>query len=84
MIRPFLFSHDLKEHKGSIIVPAYDVNGKLWTLQFIDQEGNKRFLSGGKKKGSKKAGGFDIDKKAMMQMMGGFTLLRLTSLMAAV
>jgi len=42
---------DLKEYKGSIIVPAYDVNGKLWTLQFIDQEGNKRFLSGGKKKG---------------------------------
>lgn len=46
-----IFSHDLKEHKGSIIVPAYDVNGKLWTLQFIDSEGNKRFLSGGKKKG---------------------------------
>ena len=42
---------DLKEYKGSIIVPAYDVNGKLWTLQFIDPEGNKRFLSGGKKKG---------------------------------
>ena len=27
--------------------------------------------------------GFEIDSKAMMQMMGGFTVLRLTSLMGA-
>ncbi len=35
----------------------------------------KKGLSGGK------TGGFDVDKKAMMQMMSGFTLLRLTGLM---
>ena len=32
-------------------------------------------------RGGKGTGGFDVDKKAMMQMMGGFTLLRLTGLM---
>ena len=35
----------------------------------------KKGLSGGK------TGGFDVDKKAMMNMMSGFTLLRLTGLM---
>ncbi len=46
-----IFSHDLMEYKGAIVIPAYDANGTLWTLQFIDTEGKKRFLSGGKKKG---------------------------------
>jgi len=46
-----IFSHGLMEYKGALVIPAYDINGKLWTLQFIDTEGKKRFLSGGKKKG---------------------------------
>ncbi len=46
-----IFSHGLMEYKGTIVIPAYDANGTLWTLQFIDTEGKKRFLSGGKKKG---------------------------------
>ena len=46
-----VLAHGLKEHKGSIVIPAYDISNKLWTLQFIDTEGKKRFLSGGKKKG---------------------------------
>ena len=33
-----------------------------------------------KKKGSSATAGFNVDKDAMMQMMGGFTLLRLTNL----
>lgn len=37
--------------RGSIVVPACDAQGKLWTLQFIDKEGNKRFLTGGAKRG---------------------------------
>ena len=44
-------SFGLKMYKNSVIVPLYDVSGKLWSLQFIDGDGNKRFLSGGKKKG---------------------------------
>ena len=38
----------------------------------------------GKKSGEKKAGGFDVDLKAdsgLMEMMGGFTVLRLSSMM---
>lgn len=37
--------------RGSVVVPARDAAGKLWTLQFIDGEGGKRFLSGGAKRG---------------------------------
>ena len=33
-----------------------------------------------KKKGKDSTGGFNVEKGAMMQMMGGFTLLRLTNL----
>ncbi len=46
-----VLSHGLKEYQKCIVVPAYDVTSKLWTLQFIDIEGKKRFLSGGKKRG---------------------------------
>ena len=44
-------AYGIREYKGTLVIPAYDVNGKLCTLQFIDPAGNKRFLSGGKKKG---------------------------------
>jgi putative DNA primase/helicase len=44
-------SHGLREHEGCITIPLYNENGKIRTLQFIDAEGNKRFLSDGKKKG---------------------------------
>lgn len=46
-VRPY----GIKEYKNCLVVPLYDILGKLWALQFIDAEGNKRFLSGGKKKG---------------------------------
>ncbi len=44
-------SHGLREYKGNLVVPAYDQDGKLWTLQFISATGEKRFLAGGRKKG---------------------------------
>jgi putative DNA primase/helicase len=34
-----------------LVIPARDTTGKIWTLQYISPDGNKRFLSGGKKKG---------------------------------
>ena len=40
--------------------------------------------AGKKNKGEKKSGGFDVELKAdsgLMQMMGGFTVLRLSSMM---
>ncbi len=36
---------------GSLVVPLYDTMGQLWTVQHITPDGEKRFLSGGKKKG---------------------------------
>ena len=59
--------------------------GKLWFIGVglkikRKMDANKK----GKKKGEKKSGGFDIDLKAdgsLMQMMGGFTVLRLSSMM---
>jgi putative DNA primase/helicase len=37
--------------KGVLIVPLYDAGNKLVNLQFIQPDGAKRFLAGGKKKG---------------------------------
>ena len=59
--------------------------GKLWFLSMglkikKKMDANKK----GKDKGEKKSGGFEVDLKAdggLMQMMGGFTVLRLTSMM---
>ena len=46
-----VLSHGLKEYKGCLVIPLRDVNGKLWSLQFIAENSEKRFLSGGRKKG---------------------------------
>ena len=43
-------SYGLKEYKDCLLVPLFDNEGKLWSLQFITKD-TKRFLSGGKKKG---------------------------------
>ncbi|MDL2286717.1 AAA family ATPase [Desulfococcaceae bacterium OttesenSCG-928-F15] len=41
----------LKVYNGAMVVPLYDENGKIVSLQFIDADGKKRFLTGGRKKG---------------------------------
>ena len=57
--------------------------GKMW---FAGVGLNiKKKLDANKKPGAKKDGGFDVDLSAgggLMEMMGGFTVLRLTSMMA--
>ena len=59
------------------------LGGKLWFLKFGLTL--KKKMNAGKKGGSeKKSGGFDVDLKSgggLMEMMGGFTVLRLTSMM---
>jgi hypothetical protein len=40
-------AHGLRIYKGCLLVPAYDGDGTLHSLQFIDNKGEKRFLSGG-------------------------------------
>lgn len=44
-------SYGIRKYKGNLVVPAYDQDGKLWTLQFISASGEKRFLAGGRKQG---------------------------------
>lgn len=40
-----------QDKHGNLIIPAYDHQGTIHTLQFISPDGTKRFLSGGTKKG---------------------------------
>lgn len=49
--RKKVLSHGLKEYNGCLVIPLCDSEGKLWSLQFITKDSEKRFLSGGKKKG---------------------------------
>lgn len=44
-------SHGLRISKNSLVIPLHDSAAALHSLQFIDAEGNKRFLSGGRKHG---------------------------------
>ena len=43
--------HGVKISQGNIVVPVMDNDGNISSLQFIDLEGNKKFLKGGKVKG---------------------------------
>ena len=59
--------------------------GKLWFIT-MGLKLKKKMNANKKSKdaGEKKSGGFDVDLKAdgdLMEMMGGFTVLRLTSMM---
>lgn len=44
-------SYGVRVYKNHLIIPIYDYKQKLTSIQYIDPEGNKRFLSGGKIKG---------------------------------
>lgn len=52
----------LKLYKGALVVPLYGEGGKVVSLQFIDADGNKRFLTGGRKKGCFFSIGKNADK----------------------
>lgn len=50
---------------NSLIVPAYDVAGKLQTVQYINEDGTKRFAKDAKREGSfHPIGGFDRIQKS--------------------
>ena len=51
LLKKKVLSYGLKNYKGCLVIPLRDVDGKLWSLQFINENHEKRFLSGGKKKG---------------------------------
>ena len=62
--------------------------GKLWFIGVALKMKKKMDANKKGQKGEKKSGGFDIDLKGadggMMQMLGGFTVLRLTSMLGMV
>lgn len=39
-----------KEHR-SLLIPGFDTEGRLWTAQYINEDGTKRFAKGSKKEG---------------------------------
>jgi putative DNA primase/helicase len=45
-------AHGTRTKDGKLIVPLYDRDSLLATLQFINADGSKQYLKGGKKKGS--------------------------------
>lgn len=44
-------SYGLRQLGRRLLIPAYDAHGHLWTYQAIDEDGQKRFLKGGRKQG---------------------------------
>lgn len=51
LLRKGVRAHGVRLYKGSLVIPLRDHAGTLHSLQFIGGEGNKRFLSGGRKRG---------------------------------
>lgn len=44
-------AHGLRLHKGALVIPLRDADGALHSLQFIGEDGTKRYLSGGRVSG---------------------------------
>ena len=81
------FDIDAPEGRFSLNDKIADImeskRGKLWFIG-VGLKIKKKMDAGKKDPNKKKSGGFDVDLKAdggLMQMMGGFTVLRLTSMM---
>lgn len=51
LVRKQVKAHGLRESRGKLVLPMYSADGTLQSLQFIDADGNKLFLSGGQKRG---------------------------------
>lgn len=51
LVRKGVDAHGLKESRGKLVVPVKDEHGELWNLQFIDGDGEKKFLKGGRVEG---------------------------------
>ena len=82
------FDIDAPEGRFSLNDKVSDImattRGKLWFLGVGLKIKKKMDANKKDKKKGKKSGGFDVDLKAdggLMQMMGGFTVLRLSSMM---
>ena len=52
LVKKCILAYTARIYRGSLIIPLYDENGLLMSLQFIDDDGNKRMMKGGKAQGS--------------------------------
>ena len=60
----------IKEHRGELVIPVHDGEGKIWSLQFIKEDGSKRFLSGGKISGNFAIIGLSLMKESQEVGLG--------------
>ena len=51
LVKKGIQPHHVRLYKGALTVPLYNSQGELINLQFITDDGTKRFLKGGRKKG---------------------------------
>jgi putative DNA primase/helicase len=52
LIRKHIQPHGVRVSRGALVIPAYDATKAIATLQFIQEDGTKRFLSHGAKTGN--------------------------------
>ncbi len=51
LVKKRIQPNGVKVYGDALVIPIFAADGDVVNLQFIDAEGNKRFLSGGRKKG---------------------------------
>lgn len=51
LVRKGIKAYGARQLRDSLVIPVRDASGTLHTLQFIDQDGGKRFLTGGRTRG---------------------------------
>lgn len=51
LVRKGVGAHGLRQLTNELVVPLSDASGKLWSLQFIAPDGDKRLLAGARKSG---------------------------------
>lgn len=63
LVRKQIKAFDIRESRGSLVLPVTSPDGTIQSLQFIDADGNKLFLKGGMKRGCYfKIGGAPVDR----------------------
>lgn len=67
LVRKGIGPHNARLLGDRLVLPLIDFTGKMWSLQTIDAQGNKRLLAGGKKAGHFViVGGADYPKRVLV------------------
>lgn len=51
LVRKKVNPYGIKQLNGELLIPVYSIQGDMQSIQFIDVDGNKKFLKGGKMSG---------------------------------